>query len=102
VSGGLNFPVDLIVILRHLGEEDVRSLERPIELIGDGGPDSWVVFVKKAKAAGAEPLPRKARHERKMRHRSRVQKLAARPKVRQGRFFSAEELEDERHWFVDV
>jgi hypothetical protein len=84
-----------------LEEEDVRSLERPIELLGDGVLTHGD-FVKKAKAAGAEPLPRKARHDRKMRHRSRVQKLAARPKVRQGRFFSAEKLEDERHWFVDV
>ena len=42
------------------------------------------------------PLPRKRKWERKVRHRSRTEKLKARPIVRNGKFF--DDVDDERDW----
>jgi hypothetical protein len=49
------------------------------------------------KGKSLEPLVRKAGWERKLRHQSRVEKLAARPKVKKGRLLD-EDAEDERVW----
>ncbi|MGA7905120.1 MAG: hypothetical protein WCA06_21015 [Terrimicrobiaceae bacterium] len=45
------------------------------------------------KGRQVEPLARKAGWERKIRHRARVEKLAAMPKVKDGRL-----LDDDRAW----
>ena len=49
------------------------------------------------KGRKAEPLARKAGRERKIRHQSRVEKLAVMPKVKDGRPLN-DDREDERAW----
>ena len=53
--------------------------------------EEFVPMKKNGKSG--EPLARKTLKERKIRHRSRTEKLKARPVVREGRL-----LDDEREW----